>query len=235
MSRFEVGKKYSGWSKDRWTTPPSLVVVEIAEDRKTLLAVHPTRTDPCRAYEYSIVWDDRFGEKIVSRPPHSATVVWRADKVVGDADIPEGWYEDKKRKREDGARKAAETRATKTKLIKMAESIDMAKFLEIYSQLESWKSDMVCLGVALNTETLSQYLKVWKGEVWRDSKGWCITVGVSGAFPCDAYIDRWEKCEKTSYEPCWKFYLYIDKIRGEFSFPNYIKGDEFKAIFGDVK
>ena len=237
MSKFEVGKAYNGWCRERSIKPATLVVVDIAEDRKTLLAVHPTWEDPRRAYEYHIVWDDRFGEKIVDRTTYVATVVWRADKCLGDGAIPEGWFSDKKRNREDGARRAAKTRADKAKILKMEKSIDMAKFLEIYSRLERWESDRVFCGVTCNAETLSQYLTVWKGEMFQDSRalGWCMHVGVRGIIPCETYFDEIDKCEKNYIAPHWGFSLYADRIRGRFSFSHHIEGEEFKAIFSDVK
>lgn len=229
MSKFEVGKKYKGWCRDCWTTPATLIVVSIAEDRKTLLAVSEKGSDPKRAFTYKVRWDDRFGEKIVTGE-RGLYNVWRADKVAGDAEIPEDWYSDKKRSREDGARKAAETRATKAKLQKMVGSIDIAKFLEIFFRLERWESDRVWNGVAFNAETLSKYLKVWNGKLWRSSKGWCIHVRVSGTIPCDTYIDRWENREKNSLSPNWGFDIYADKIRGKYCTSQHIEGEEFKAF-----
>lgn len=97
MSKFEVGKKYRGWSRNCRTSPATLIVVSIAEDRQTLLAVIENGPNPKEAFTYKVRWDNRFGEKIVTGVRGMYTV-WRADKACGEATIPEGWYDREEKK-----------------------------------------------------------------------------------------------------------------------------------------
>lgn len=228
MSKFEVGKKYKGWSRDCWTTPATLIVVAIAEDRKTLLAVRERGGDPKEAYTYKVRWDDRFGEKIVTGE-RGLYSVWRADKVVGDADIPEGWFSHDKRKKELAGQKAAKTRKEKALLKKLAESITPRKFVDIYLECSSFKNGFYRGDEHFGAERIANSVEVIKSDDFRKGrKGMHTLVSVKGEIPCQ-YIKDGIKFD--SVRIGWRFWLYADKVETDVMNWKVLTGEEFKKYF----
>lgn len=167
MKKFEVGKRYNGWTNaPNYNPNHHFVVVSIAEDRKTLLAVFPLSSDPLRAYEFNIVNDPRFGEKVKIPYYGRYVFVYRADKVVGDAVIPEGWFSDKARRRQEAAKKASATKKNKKLLATIVNKITLEHFARLYALTIFSESNK------FNTreDAYNKLISVWEEYGFKDFK-----------------------------------------------------------------
>ena len=91
-ARFETGMVIPAWSpKLSIGTAGTALVVAVSKDRRT--AWLTDAKNPCSDValkRHAIVWDERFGEKIVAYPDflHNVFRVFRADKATGRMAIP---------------------------------------------------------------------------------------------------------------------------------------------------
>ncbi len=91
-ARFEPGMVIPAWSP-RLTvgTAGTALVVAVSKDRRTAWLVDANKPDsPLGPQSHDIVWDERFGEKIVAFPDflHNAFRVFRADKATEWREVP---------------------------------------------------------------------------------------------------------------------------------------------------
>jgi hypothetical protein len=235
MSKFEVGKKYKGWCRDCWTTPATLIVVAIAEDRKTLMAVSEKGSDPKRAFTYKVRWDDRFGEKIVTGE-RGLYNVWRADKVMGDAEIPEGWYDEAAKRRSESAQRAASTRRQKNILNAIRDKMTVEHLAQAYTALANANFKDCHL-------TKEDLLKRWREnngsplhitEARKGRDGVYVLASIGWREPCEPYtvVGGQTLTDRHQGRTVGIYHDRIDLLCGSQYKP--IKGEEYKAIFGDI-
>lgn len=92
-SKFEVGMLIPAWSPGLTVgTQGTALVCAISRDRRSAWIVDADKAETTRlgAQRKDIVYDERFGEKIVAYPDfcHSKFRVFRADKATGRASVP---------------------------------------------------------------------------------------------------------------------------------------------------
>lgn len=92
-AKFEVGMLIPAWSPGLTTgTQGTALVCAISRDRRSAWIVDADKaaTTKIGAQRKDIVYDERFGEKIVAFPDflHNTFRVFRADKATGRADVP---------------------------------------------------------------------------------------------------------------------------------------------------
>lgn len=92
-SKFEVGMLIPAWSPGLTVgTQGTALVCAISQDRRSawIVDAENAATTKLEAQRQDIVYDPRFGEKIVAHPDfcHSKFRVFRADKSTGRAAVP---------------------------------------------------------------------------------------------------------------------------------------------------
>ena len=225
MGMFEVGKAYSGWCCNPWANPASLKVLEISSDRSTLKAL----TGGLNAERFTIVYDSRFGEKVVDRK--GETLVWRADKVQGDAILPEGWYDGEKRRRAIGREKAATTRAHNKNLCFIHKNMTVMHFSRAFHAfLQSFQKN--ALDVA--PDYFYQKIIKWNGtfecsRIMKTSAGRSyFKAKATYTYSCAPFKTSPDGLTRTTRTWCESVLIYADSICG------CVKGEAFRAIFADI-
>ena len=93
-AKFEVGMVIPAWSPKVGVNGSngSALVVAISPDRRYIWLVDEDKAETTKlgAQREDIVYDARFGEKVVSFPNflHRTFLVYRADKATGRAEVP---------------------------------------------------------------------------------------------------------------------------------------------------
>ena len=92
-AQFKLGMLVPAWSPGLTVgTQGTALVVAVSPDRRSawLVDADQAATTKLGAKREDIVYDDRFGEKIVAFPDfcHSKFRVFRADKATGRAEVP---------------------------------------------------------------------------------------------------------------------------------------------------
>lgn len=141
--KFEVGCKYSWWSKNPQWTDDEFVIVEIAPDRSYALIV-PVKNEDLRAEKFKITVDERFGEKLVDHPASYTWRIARADKGGTYVGVPEGWYSGETARRKKGASAASETRRIKSVLDNLRKKLTKEHFYKLKAavlknRFDSWE------------------------------------------------------------------------------------------------
>lgn len=94
-AKFEVGMVIPAWSPQVGVNGSngSALVVAISKDRRHIWLIDENKVEDTNIgpQREDIVFDDRFGEKVVSFPNflHRMFRVYRADKSVGRREVPE--------------------------------------------------------------------------------------------------------------------------------------------------
>lgn len=146
-NKFEVGCKYSWWSKTI-RDPAYLgdfVVVEVAPDRSYVLVVSLKNKNDLGAKKYKIVDDGNGGEKISDHPMAYGWRIARADKGGEYVGVPEGWHDESKARRHAGAIAASETRNIKSMLNKLQKKLTKEHFYKLKAavfkdKFDSWEA-----------------------------------------------------------------------------------------------